>query len=58
MCNECKRLLELYAETKLECLKRNKEITTTIKTKCEECEQDVFIAVEISDKMYYVKIIE
>ena len=58
MCNKCKRLLELYAETQLECLKRNKEITATIKTKCEECGQDIFIAVKISDKMYYAKIKE
>ena len=49
MCNECKKLLELYAETQLECVKNKKAITTVIITKCKKCKQDVFIATNITD---------
>ena len=48
MCNECKKLLELFAETQLECLKKNKSITKLIVEKC-KCGEYVFIAAEIVD---------
>lgn len=46
MCNECKKLWELYAETQLECLKRNKIITSTIIIECKKCKQNIFIATD------------
>lgn len=49
MCNECKKLLELYAETQLECLKKDKSIRQCIIKKCDKCGEDVFIIVEIID---------
>lgn len=49
MCNECKKLLELYAETQLECLKKKKSIRQCIVSKCDKCGGDVFIVAEIID---------
>lgn len=49
MCNECKKLLELFAETQLECLKKKKSIRQCIASKCDKCGEDVFIVAEIID---------
>lgn len=48
MCKECRKLLELFAETQLECLKKNKSITKVIFEKC-KCGEGIFIAAEIVD---------
>ena len=54
MRNECKKLLELYAETQLECVKNKKAITTVIITKCKKCKQDVFIATNITENIVWM----
>ena len=46
MCNECKKLWELYAETQLECVKNNRTITRTMITQCKKCKQDIFIVAD------------
>lgn len=48
MCKECRKLLELFAETQLECLKKNKSITKVIVEKC-KCGESIFVAAEIAD---------
>ena len=55
MCNECKKLWELYAETQLECLKRNKTITNTIIIECKKCKQNIFIAAVMEDNNVFIK---
>ena len=54
MCKDCKKLLELYAETQLECVKNKKTITTAIITKCKKCKQDIYIATNITDDVVYI----
>lgn len=54
MCNECKKLWELYAETQLECLKNNITITRTMIIKCKKCKQDIYIAINITDNPVYL----
>lgn len=54
MCNECKKLLELYAETQLECVRNKKTITETIIIQCKKCKQDVFIATNITENIVWV----
>lgn len=34
MCNECKKLWELYAQMQLECVKKNCFITKTLSIQC------------------------
>ena len=46
MCKKCQRLLELWAETNLGCLKRNKTINVIITKKC-SCGEDIPIAISI-----------
>lgn len=48
MCKKCQRLLELWAETSLECLKRNKTINVIIIKKC-SCGEDIPIAISIGE---------
>lgn len=54
MCNECKKLWELYAETQLECVKNNRTITRTMITKCKKCKQDIFIVTDTTDNIVYI----
>ena len=49
MCKECKKLIELYAETQLECVKNNKYISKVIINKCSKCGENVVIAGEITN---------
>lgn len=53
MCNECKKLLELYAETQLECLRKNKSITKSMVFCCDKCKQYVTVPLEISDEKIF-----
>ena len=48
MCKECRKLLELFVETQLECLKKNKSITKLIVGKC-KCGEYIFIVAETTD---------
>lgn len=55
MCNECKKLWELYAEIQLECLKRNKTITNITIIECKKCTQNIFIATVMEDNNVFIK---
>ena len=46
MCRKCQKLLELWAETSLDCLKGNKTINVIIIKKC-SCGEDIPIAISI-----------
>ena len=50
MCKECRKLLELYAETQLECLRRNKAITKIMYIHCDKCKQNIILPCEITDE--------
>ena len=49
MCKECRKLLELFAETQLECLKNNRTITKIINIKCQKCGQDIYVVADTID---------
>lgn len=46
MCDKCKKLWELYAQTQLECVKKNRFITKTLSIQCPHCCENIYIAVE------------
>ena len=50
MCKECRKLLELYAETQLECLRRDKAITKIMYIHCAKCKQNLVLPFEIADE--------
>lgn len=52
MCKECKKLIELYAETQLECVRFNKIIARVIRYECPTCGESVFVAADISDNNF------
>lgn len=54
MCKECKKLIELYAETQLECVRFNKSIARVIEYKCPMCGESVFVAADIKDNNFCV----
>lgn len=49
MCEKCKKLFELYAETQLECVKNNKYISKIIIDKCLKCGNNIYIAAQITE---------
>lgn len=49
MCNECKKLWELYAQMQLECVKKNCFITKTLSIQCPHCYENIYIAVEFAE---------
>lgn len=46
MCKECKKLIELYAETQLECLKRDRYISKCLSYPCEKCGNAILVCGE------------
>lgn len=54
MCKECQRLIELYAETQLECVRTNKVVSKIITYECPVCGEKVFVVAQtVNDEPKY-----